>query len=914
MTSKISLSTSPKKQNSCSNTTNGSADAIACNVRVVVRIRPLNNKELLHQSTPVITPKIIPVPYKSMQQPTKNIPSALTPSKSVLSYSLSVDEDEDDASITLSTTSSTNSRQSSIFHRFRRKPKLIKNLLSKKKINKDIESTTSQTKSWKKNSPSYCNKISDGTTWGKESLETLCPTVCIASNRQYEFDTVYGPETTNEEFRNHCFGRAFSTSNLLDEQVGGKESISNMTILAYGMTGTGKTYTMNMDDGVMFHVIQDIFCAKEQKNTSETISVKMSCFEIYADEIRDLLEPKNDSSSIVEQFPLKPALQLRDHGESIKINGLNEIMVNTADEVREHLQHAQKQRMTCSTQSNEQSSRSHAIYVFNVISTAIQQSNPIIISARTRRITWTLVDLAGSERIKDSGVTGMNRKESIHINTDLFVLGKVISSLHEQKVHIPYRDSKLTRILRNSLGGDRINNNCRTTFIACVSPAEMHLDESLNTLRYAERARSIVNNSIASSVQSNDLNPMTPEQIVALQEENTILRARIANLTRRQVMHDVNSIIGADRGGIKFDSIATKLHRAKLEAATIRQRTSFQQKQIMVKQNNNTELETLCESLRLEVDFVNSENDILRLQTNRLQDEIKRLRMKGLSDAPIIELEDSGDDDDDDNVVLHDPIEKIMSDHDKIRSHAERLLNWADEAIDRNRSSDTDLTCGSSTSNTSNGTDLRPLRSSDNATCPIFRARNIAENIENQFYISNLKKVESTTSTNGCPCEESVFTKQPEVIDFYLPKLGLLCSCGRKDTVPLIGSDPCSIENILRDWQVQFCNTYNIQTAADLIHVYTQNSNQLAKQMRAWRKENGMISVKTKSCGIALQIWARTCKTVIKTIQNQKDSGLVSRPDFLDVALSSDTLTVSTLGFCATSDDNAAPDNEMQQQ
>ena len=893
-----SLSTSPKKQSTVHNTI-GITNSTSCNVRVVVRIRPLNRNETLHQSVPVITPKIVSsvlhnnaLPHQQQQERI----SPLSPSKSIIS-SISVGEEEDDTSVTLSTTSSTHSRRS-IFQKFRRKPKM-----NNKKKSKNMEAITANSTETQLQTESVSNKTPSRIS---SSEPHRYPTICVASNRQYEFDTVYGPETTNGEFYNHCFGTSVNTSNMLNER--NSENV-NITILAYGMTGTGKTYTMNMNDGVMHHVVRDIFCTKEQTNTTtEAIYVNMSCFEIYADEIRDLLDHRGDTSFTVNQSPLKPKLQLRDHGERIQINGLSEIKVNTTDEVHELLQHAQQQRMTSPTQTNEQSSRSHAIYVFTVTSTSTQPINPLA-PAKTTSITWTLVDLAGSERIKDSGVTGLNRKESIHINTDLFVLGKVISSLHEQKVHVPYRDSKLTRILRSSLGGGCSKSHCRTIFIACVSPAEMHIDESLNTLRYAERARSIVNNITTSEINRNDASSMTPEQIIALQEENTILRARIMNLTRRQALNEFNHGVGADRGGIKFASIATKLQLAKEQAASIRQRTALQNKNVLSKttQSNNIELQALCESLRQEVDFVNSENDILRLQTHRLQDEIKRLRiMKGVSDEPIVDEEDS-DNEEEVIDVLREPNDNISSDHEKIRSHAERLLNWADEAIDRNRNSnDVDQTCSGSSSTTSDGTDLRPLRPSENSTCPIFRARNMAEDMENQFYISNMKNMETTPSMNGCPCEESVFSKQPEVIDFYLPKLGLCCSCGRKDTVQLIGSDPCRIENILRDWQVQFCITNKIETAVDLIHAFTQNSNQLAKQMRVWRKGKGMRAVKTKSCSIALRIWARTCKTVIKTMQNQKDKGKISRPEFLDVALSSDTFSVSTLGFCASSIDHTA--------
>jgi hypothetical protein len=441
-----------------------------------------------------------------------------------------------------------------------------------------------------------------------------------------------------------------------------------------------------------------------------------------------------------------------------------------------------------------------------------------------------------------------------------------------------------------------------------VSPAATHADESLNTLRYAERARSITNSVNPNSSKSDALLPLTSSQIATLQEENKILRARITNLSRHHATNDL-TVFGSGRGGIDVTSLATKLQLARQEANATRQncrevsstsdriRERFnifpskndQSQRTRTENVHNQELEALCQSLRQEIDFVNSENDILRHQNIRLQDEIQRLRSSNGASDIRIDTEKAVEEEDSDS----DRIDTMSSDQKKIRTHAERLLSWADRVIEKSRNDEVDDTCGST--NTSVGTDLRPSYKKE--TCAIFRARNSAEDRENQFYIGNLNTVENACT---CPCQDSVFSKQPAVVDFYLPKLGIVCPCGRKDDVQIVGTDPCCLENILRDWQIEFLRSSDIYTAADLLHAYTKDLDALAKAMRIWRKEKGMLSVKTSSCAIALRIWARTCKVVLNPVHDKKTSGKATRPDFLDVSLSSDTHSVSTLGFCAS--------------
>lgn len=302
------------------------------------------------------------------------------------------------------------------------------------------------------------------------------------------------------------------------------------------------------------------------------------------------------------------------------------------------------------------------------------------------------------------------------------------------------------------------------------------------------------------------------------------------------------------------------------------------------------ELEVRCQSLGQDVDFVNSENDILRHQNKRLQDEIQRLRAKlGSSEAQVDpERFDEKSDSESENQAD----KTSSSEHRKIRSHAEQLLDWADRAIAKGRNVPDDE--GGSTIASSLGTDLRP--STRHQSGPIFRSRSNVDESEKQIMISNLNSVEHAVS---CPCRESVLSNNPVLVDFYLPKLGIMCSCGRKQEVPLCGPDPCQLVNILRDWQVDFLSSIGIQCAADLVHACAQSSKPLAKEMRQWRKEKGLLSVKSQSCCVALHIWSRTCKAVMNVTKDSK-SGIVGRPDFLDVSLSSDTFTVSTLGFCGS--------------
>ncbi|XP_061164849.1 chromosome-associated kinesin KIF4-like [Saccostrea echinata] len=260
----------------------------------------------------------------------------------------------------------------------------------------------------------------------------------------------------------------------------------NATVLAYGQTGSGKTFTMggcyeaslNEDEvemGIIPRVIKELFNGITDKSDSD-FTVKVSYLEIHNEDINDLLCPpaKREPLAIRE-----------DVNGQIKLPGLSEVVVESFEETMNCLQSGSSGRTTGSTAMNTHSSRSHAIFTIQIEQKKKQDMDDVC------KCKFHLVDLAGSERAKRTQAVGERFKEGVNINKGLLSLGNVISALGEEsqaRNHIPYRDSKLTRLLQDSLGG-----NSYTLMIACVSPADSNMEETLNTLRYADRARKIKN-------------------------------------------------------------------------------------------------------------------------------------------------------------------------------------------------------------------------------------------------------------------------------------------------------------------------------------------------------------------------------------------------------------------------------------
>ncbi|KAL5559975.1 hypothetical protein UlMin_036186 [Ulmus minor] len=286
----------------------------------------------------------------------------------------------------------------------------------------------------------------------------------------------------------------------------------NATVLAYGQTGSGKTYTMGTNytgeggnGGIIPKVMESIFSRIDGMKDDTEFLIRVSFIEIFKEEVFDLLDShstalsKNEwgNGNLQKAGPARVPIQIRETVTGgITLAGVTEAEVRTKEEMASYLSRGSLTRATGSTNMNSQSSRSHAIFTIAMEQKKVGQAVNDEIGDDILCAKLHLVDLAGSERAKRTGADGMRLKEGIHINKGLLALGNVISALGDEKKrkeggHVPYRDSKLTRLLQDSLGG-----NSKTVMIACVSPADTNAEETLNTLKYANRARNIQNKAV----------------------------------------------------------------------------------------------------------------------------------------------------------------------------------------------------------------------------------------------------------------------------------------------------------------------------------------------------------------------------------------------------------------------------------
>lgn len=266
----------------------------------------------------------------------------------------------------------------------------------------------------------------------------------------------------------------FSIRSTVDDILNGY----NGTVFAYGQTGAGKSYTMMGSDidndegrGVIPRIVEQIFASIMSSPGTIEYTVRVSYMEIYMERIRDLLQPQNDNLPVHEE-----------KNRGVYVKGLLEIYVSSVQEVYEVMRRGGNSRAVASTNMNAESSRSHSIFVIT-----ITQKNVETGSAKSGQLF--LVDLAGSEKVGKTGASGQTLEEAKKINKSLSALGMVINNLTDGKSsHIPYRDSKLTRILQESLGG-----NSRTTLIINCSPSSYNAEETVSTLRFGMRAKAIKN-------------------------------------------------------------------------------------------------------------------------------------------------------------------------------------------------------------------------------------------------------------------------------------------------------------------------------------------------------------------------------------------------------------------------------------
>lgn len=281
----------------------------------------------------------------------------------------------------------------------------------------------------------------------------------------------------------------------------------NGTIFAYGQTGTGKTHTMTgvIGDeelrGIMPRAFDDIFKNIMGDSDQTQFLVRASYMEIYNEEVRDLLSknPKN-------------RLELHEKVDSgVYVKDLSYFAAKSSDEVRKIMYIGSKNRSVGETMMNAHSSRSHSLFTITIERSELGADG----KQHIRVGKLNMVDLAGSERIAKTGATGDRLKEATKINLSLSTLCHVISSLTDPKAtYIPYRDSKLTRLLQDSLGG-----NTKTVMIANVGPADYNYDETMNTLRYASRAKNIQNKPRINEDPKDALLREYQEEITKLKEQ-----------------------------------------------------------------------------------------------------------------------------------------------------------------------------------------------------------------------------------------------------------------------------------------------------------------------------------------------------------------------------------------------------------
>ncbi|XP_052471271.1 kinesin-like protein KIF1A isoform X3 [Carassius gibelio] len=369
-------------------------------------------------------------------------------------------------------------------------------------------------------------------------------------SKSFNFDYSYWSHTTPEDVNYACQKQVYK--DIGEEMLLHAFEGYNVCIFAYGQTGAGKSYTMmgkqeKDQEGIIPLLCEDLFTKISDNNdNSMSYSVEVSYMEIYCERVRDLLNPKNKGNLRVREHPLMGPY----------VEDLSKLAVTSYSDIQDLMDSGNKARTVAATNMNETSSRSHA--VFNIIFTQKRHdSETENTSEKVSKIS--LVDLAGSERADSTGAKGTRLKEGANINKSLTTLGKVISGLAEmdcapnknkkkKKVEsfIPYRDSVLTWLLRENLGG-----NSRTAMVAALSPADINYDETLSTLRYADRAKQIRCNAVINEDPNNRLVRELKDEV-----------ARLKDLLYAQGLGDIIEMTNAMTGMSPSPSLSALSSRA----------------------------------------------------------------------------------------------------------------------------------------------------------------------------------------------------------------------------------------------------------------------------------------------------------------------------------------------------------------
>jgi kinesin family protein 3/17 len=496
----------------------------------------------------------------------------------------------------------------------------------------------------------------------------------------YTFDYIFDMDSTQED--------VYQISAV--PAVESLEDGYNSTIFAYGQTGTGKTYTMegfiydylSPSKGLIPRAIEDIFKYIENNSNSDTtFIIRVTYLQIYNESIDDLLKPEKKHLSIREG-----------QKKGLYVEGLSEWAVRSPNDIYALLERGAQCRTKAYTNMNDVSSRSHA--VFTIILEQMKISNG---RKRFKAGKLNMVDLAGSERVKISGATGKQLDESRRINKSLSALGNVINALTDQKTkHIPYRDSKLTRLLQNSLGG-----NCKTSMIAMISPYDGSYNESTSTLNFAKRAKGIrIKAKINEEVNQNALISQYEKELSKLRQElsekNEIINSNAfikkIEMERIQAEKDKNEALQAlEKASISF--LQEREEKRKLEKKieimsfqmipggqkikiedTPEFKTLLQKHQILLQKDFNeklSDLEKEKELMQISKEQVDSYNVLLHKQREAMDNLTINLKEKEDNISHLNEMIDS--------------YEKIINEQDNIIEMKNQRIKLLENILIKNK-------------------------------------------------------------------------------------------------------------------------------------------------------------------------------------------------------------------------------------
>ncbi|KAJ8319029.1 hypothetical protein KUTeg_004120 [Tegillarca granosa] len=432
--------------------------------------------------------------------------------------------------------------------------------------------------------------------------------------KKFVFDHTFDGDTGQEEV--YVKSAKFLTENVINGY--------NATVFAYGATGAGKTYTMlgiDNNPGIMARALNDLFLEMDKTSEEMVYNVSMSYLEIYNEMIRDLLVP---SAGI---------LDLREDAKGgCHVAGLSEVKAKSTDDVMKMLIMGNKQRTQEPTAANKTSSRSHAVLQVTVI----QKNKVVNTSEEVRTGKFFMVDLAGSERAANTHNKGKRMVEGAHINRSLLALGNCINALSDKQgaKYINYRDSKLTRLLKDALGG-----NCKTVMIAHVSPASTQFEESRNTLVYADRAKHI-----KTKVRRN----VADVSYHIAQYSNIIQELREEIMRLRSKLHDKNGIqhhsSSANIQAVQAEVLESKRQSDREEMTKLKEQLLISFKDQMELRRSLMELNNASMEISLET----NRNQLIisdKWTLTRYIWDVEKTKSGKNGDAKAIELSGAGSDD-----------------------------------------------------------------------------------------------------------------------------------------------------------------------------------------------------------------------------------------------------------------------------